>query len=72
MIKSTISTIKNKISYAPRYNLSVHDIQTVAFITQDLWVVQIMVLLETNKGLQTFSLVFKKFKFHLSQSFHWH
>ena len=40
MIKNTISTSlnyreTNKITYAHRYNLSVHDFQTVSLITQD-------------------------------------
>ena len=40
---------ENKITYSHRYNLSVYDFQTVSFITQDFWIVQIMALLEIDK-----------------------
>ena len=35
----------NKITYAHRYNLSVHDFQTVSLIIQDFLIEQIMVML---------------------------
>ena len=41
----------NKIAYAYRYNLSVHDFQTFSLIIQDFWIVQIMALLEIDKRL---------------------
>ena len=39
---SKIQTSKNKITCAHRYNLSVHDFQTVFLNTQDFWIVQVM------------------------------
>ena len=49
----------NIITFAHRYNLSVHDFQTVSLITQNFLIVQIMALLEIDKQLVNAKEIYK-------------
>ena len=46
-----LETLKNKITYAHRYNLTVHSFQTISLVTQDFCIVQIMALLKIDKRM---------------------